>query len=315
MSIYYDAMRIMRKVTWLFSLFICLLFSCNKEDSDIEESRYINVNAKEVLIDIVDIYNCHLVKDRYADFQVVAGNGNIVNTYLVESDGNTYLGFKPVLLIDSQGANMDTIKLFSKVYLGCETIAVVESMFRLDSVHSMGSYSSLYYTNTENKVSCQLAESPVRLLVGADGSYREEGQAKFCVVFNFPSAKIQPTDLVDYSVTISGFMGQNIEPIQKGLMVVGSSNSTQSVVLAIEGIVHNYYDVKGRLQEPYDIVYEIVSPQLFGNSEKQILQVTNSGDCYSNRIQACSLNGQQLDLITVVAQNFFGGEYINLTIE
>ena len=110
-------------------------------------------------------------------------------------------------------------------------------------------------------------------------------------------------------------MRQCVKPIQKGLTVTGNPDCTQNVALAIEGIVHNYYDVGGILQEPYDIVYEIVSQQLFGNHAKHILRVTNSGDCYSNKIQACSLDGQQLNLASVVAQNFFGGEYINLTIK
>lgn len=306
-------MRIMRKAPWSLILFICLLLSCNKDDSDTEESTCIKVNAKEVLIDFVDIYNHHLTKDRYADFNVVVGNDRVVNTYLVESEGNTFLGFKPVFPLNPKEDN--TIKLLSMVYLGSKAMAVVESTFRLDSVRLVGSERRLYYTNTENKVSSRPAESHVKLLVGADFSYREEGQARFCVVFNFPTAKVQPTDAVEYAVTISGFMGQNVKPFQKGLIMTGNPDSTQNVTLAIEGIVHNYYDTEGMLQEPYDIVYEIVSLQLFGNNEKHVLKITNSGDCYSNKIQACSLDGQQLNLTSVVAQDSFGGEYINLTIE
>ena len=306
-------MRIMRKAPWSLILFICLLLSCNKDYSDKEESTCITVNAKEVLIDFVDIYNYHLTKDRYADFNVVVGNDKVVNTYLVEREGNTFLGFKPVFPFDPKENN--TIKLLSKVYLGSKAMAVVESTFRLDSVRLVGSERRLYYTNTENKVSSRPAESHVKLLVGADFSYREEGQARFCVVFNFPTAKVQPTDAVEYAVTISGFMGQNVKPFQKGLIMTGNPDSTQNVTLAIEGIVHNYYDTEGMLQEPYDIVYEIVSLQLFGNNEKHVLKITNSGDCYSNKIQACSLDGQQLNLTSVVAQDSFGGEYINLTIE
>lgn len=306
-------MRIMKKAPWSLILSICLLLSCNKDYSDKEESTCITVNAKEVLIDFVDIYNYHLTKDRYAEFNVVVGNDKVVNTYLVEREGNTFLGFKPVFPFDPKENN--TIKLLSKVYLGSKAMAVVESTFRLDSVRLVGSERRLYYTNTENKVSSRPAESHVKLLVGADFSYREEGQARFCVVFNFPTAKVQPTDAVEYAVTISGFMGQNVKPFQKGLIMTGNPDSTQNVTLAIEGIVHNYYDTEGMLQEPYDIVYEIVSLQLFGNNEKHVLKITNSGDCYSNKIQACSLDGQQLNLTSVVAQDSFGGEYINLTIE
>lgn len=306
-------MRIMRKAPWSLILSICLLLSCNKDYSDKEESTCITVNAKEVLIDFVDIYNYHLTKDRYAEFNVVVGNDKVVNTYLVEREGNTFLGFKPEFPFDPKENN--TIKLLSKVYLGSKAMAVVESTFRLDSVRLVGSERRLYYTNTENKVSSRPAESHVKLLVGADFSYREEGQARFCVVFNFPTAKVQPTDAVEYAVTISGFMGQNVKPFQKGLIMTGNPDSTQNVTLAIEGIVHNYYDTEGMLQEPYDIVYEIVSLQLFGNNEKHVLKITNSGDCYSNKIQACSLDGQQLNLTSVVAQDSFGGEYINLTIE
>ncbi len=306
-------MRIMRKAPWSLILSICLLLSCNKDYSAKEESTCITVNAKEVLIDFVDIYNYHLTKDRYAEFNVVVGNDKVVNTYLVEREGNTFLGFKPVFPFDPKENN--TIKFLSKVYLGSKAMAVVESTFRLDSVRLVGSERRLYYTNTENKVSSRPAESHVKLLVGADFSYREEGQARFCVVFNFPTAKVQPTDAVEYAVTISGFMGQNVKPFQKGLIMTGNPDSTQNVTLAIEGIVHNYYDTEGMLQEPYDIVYEIVSLQLFGNNEKHVLKITNSGDCYSNKIQACSLDGQQLNLTSVVAQDSFGGEYINLTIE
>ena len=57
--------------------------------------------------------------------------------------------------------------------------------------------------------------------------------------------KIQSTEIIDYNVSISGFMGQSITPIQKGLAVTGGSDDTQYVILAIEGVVHNYYDAKG----------------------------------------------------------------------
>ena len=300
--------------TWRISLFalVLLLLSCDKEQQIGESILHLNVNAKEVLIDIVDIENHHLAKDRYTDFQIVANNDSIINAYLVESNGNTYLGFKPVLPLESGGA--DTIKLFSRVYLGRETVTVVESTFRLDSVHSTSSYSSLYYTNTENSVFCRPAETPVRLLVGTEGAYREEGQAKFCVVFNFPSVEIPYIYSVDYSVTISGFMGQNVEPIQRGLMVTDNLDGTQNVALAIEGTMHNYYDAEGTLQEPYNITYELVSRHLFGNSERHILQITNSGDCSANKIQACSFDGQKLNLDSVVAKNSFGGEYIYLSL-
>lgn len=306
-------MRILRKGTWSLTLFLCILLSCNKDDSDIKESTNINVNANEVLIDFVDINNHHLAKDGYANFYVVAGNDNIVNTCFVENEGKAYLKFKPVLFLDSIEKNRK--KEVYKVYWKNKIVAMIESTFRLDSMRLTDTHRLFYYTNTENKVSSRLANHPIKMLVGENSSYREEELAKFCVVFNFPSVKIQPTEVVDYHVTISGFMGQSIGPIQKGLIVTGNPDNTQNVVLAIEGIVHNYYDAEGLLQEPYDIVYEIVSQQLFGNHEKHILRVTNSGDCYSNRIQACILDGQRLNLTSIVAQKTFGGEYINLTIK
>lgn len=305
-------MRILRNTTWLLILFINFLLSCNNDDAMLEDPACVNVKAKEVLIDFVDIYNHHLGKDRYDNFSVVS-NDSIVNTYLVEEDGNTYLGFKPVLPLDLRGANI--IKHLSKVYLDGEAIAVVESTFRLDSVRSTGKSRMFFYTNTENNVLSRPAEPHVRLLVGEGISYREEGQARFCVVFNFPKAKVQPTDTLDYGVKISGFLGQTIKPIQKGVIMTGNPDNSQSVTLAIEGIVHNYYDAEGKLQESYDIIYEIVSLQLFGNKKKHIIKVTNSGDCYSNKIQACSFDGQQLNLASVVAKHSFGGEYINLTIK
>lgn len=49
-------------------------------------------------------------------------------------------------------------------------------------------------------------------------------------------------------------MGQNVKLFQKGLIMTGNPDSTQNVTLAIEGIVQNYYDTEGMLQEPYDIV-------------------------------------------------------------
>lgn len=305
-------MKMMRNSTWLFALVICFLLSCNKDDDKKVDTVSVNVENKEVLIDVVDIYNRHLVGDRFADFNVV-GNGNVVDTYLVERDGNTYLGFKPTIPIDF--GEKDIINSLSKVYMGSEEIAVVESTFKLDTVKITSEGKAFYYTNTENNVSSRPADTPIRLLVGSGFSYREEGRGKFCVVFDFPKTKMQSTETIDYNVSISGFMGQSITPIQKGLAVTDGAGDTQQVTLAIEGVVHNYYDAKGTLQEPYDIVYEISSLQLFGNDEKHIVKVTTSGDCNSNKIRACCLDGQQLNLTTVVEKDFFGREYVNLTIE
>ena len=306
-------MKILSKAICLLILFTGILFACSKNEPCIEESTDIKVNDKEVLINFVDVNNHDMVKDGYADFHVIAQNATTIYTRLVENERNAYIGFKPVISHVPRGEN--TIKENFKIYWKSKIMAIVQSTFRLDSGQFTSGHKLLYYINTENKVSNRIVESPIKLLVKADRLYREEGQARFCVIFNFPSVKIQPTEAIDYHVEISDFMRQCVKPIQKGLTVTGNPDCTQNVALAIEGIVHNYYDVGGILQEPYDIVYEIVSQQLFGNHAKHILRVTNSGDCYSNKIQACSLDGQQLNLASVVAQNFFGGEYINLTIK
>lgn len=297
------------KKTWSLIFCIIMLLSCNKEYSDMEVSTSIVIKAEEVQIDLVDTNNSHLAKDRFNDFHIVAENSKI-GTYLVEREGKELLAFKPILPFDSSETDYKTTLSF--VYMGSEVVAVIESAFRLDSVRLKGDNKTLYYTNTENKVSSRLAESPVKLLVGTGFSYREEGQSKLCVTLNFPPAKFQATESIDYCVTINGFMGQRVMPIQKGLIVTENSDGTQNVVLAIEGVIHNYYNAEGILQEPYDIVLEITSMQLFGDDDKHILRVTNSGDCYSNKIVTCSFDGQQLDLASVVVHNSFGGEYINL---
>ena len=288
---------------------ISMLLSCNKEYSDIEVSTNTIIEAEEIQIDFVDINNRHLAKERFNDFHIVAGSKKI-DTYLVEREGKELLAFKPVLPFDSN--ETDTKIISSFVYMGSEVVAVIESAFRLDSMRLKANNKTLYYTNTENKVSSRVAESPVKLLVGTGFSYREEGLSKLCVTLNFPSAKFQASESIDYCVTINGFMGQRVMPIQKGLIVTENSDDTQNVVLAIEGDIHNYYNAEGMLQEPYDSVFEIASVQLFRDDDKHILKVTNSGDCYSNKIMKCNFDGQQLDLDSVVVHNSFGGEYINL---
>lgn len=173
-------MKMMRNSTWLFALVICFLLSCNKDDDKKVDTVSVNVENKEVLIDVVDIYNRHLVGDRFADFNVV-GNGNVVDTHLVERDGNTYLVFKPTISIDF--GEKDIINSLSKVFMGSEEIAVVESTFKLDTVNITSEGKAFYYTNTENNVSSRPAGTPIRLLVGSGFSYREEVSFVWCLIF------------------------------------------------------------------------------------------------------------------------------------
>lgn len=297
------------------ALFAFLLLSCDNGGPDADIEEYASVKAKEVVIDFVDINSRHLAKDGHDSFLVKAGNGMVVDNYLIGNGGDACLGFKPVLPSDSKGA--EQIENISTVYMGDKAVAEVESTFMLDSVRSVRGQRVYYYTNTENHVAGLPVDSPVRMLVTADGAYREEGQAKFCITFNFPHVDIQPTEDVDYHVTINGFMGQSIAPAQRGLMVTEDpdGNNWPNVVLAVEGRVCNHYNAEGALQEPYDIVYELASRQLFGKDGKHILRVTTSGDCHSNKILACSFDGQRLDPASVVVRNLWGGEDIALTIE
>lgn len=292
---------------------VCLLCACNTNEADRTEVTYIDKGAKEVLLDIVNTDNHRLVEDEVADFRVVVENNHEIKPYLAEKEGNAYLGFKPALPIDA--TERETIKSTAKVYWGTKVVAVVESTFKKDSVRLTGNHKILYYSNLQNNISGRAADAPVRLLATADGIYREEEQAKFSVVFHFPSVKMQPVESVDYHVAISGFKGQSIRPIQKALIVAGNPDDTQNVTLAIDGVVHDYYDSEGTLQEPYEIVYEIAGRQLFGNDEKHILKITNSGSCHNNKISACSFDGKQLNPAAVTAKNTLGGEYIRLTIE
>lgn len=300
-------MNIRSLFAWMLMSFI--LFSCNYEMSDIEGTASTIGNTKELLIEFVDVNNCHIVKDKYSDFRIVDEEGNIIKTILVEDTGKFYLGFKPSIL-----ANKETLRNSFRVYKGHNIVATIESSFRLDSVRLVGSRKTLYYTNTENKIFNRPTLFPTRVLVCQDGSYKEEGQAKFCVVFNFPSAKIQATEAVNYDVAISGFMGKSLVPNQKGLIVAAGSAGRQCVTLAIESTICNYYEQDGTLQDSYNIIYEITSKQLFNNSEKHILKITRTGDCYDNKIQACSLDGRQLNLDSARAYDSFGREYLNITI-
>lgn len=309
----YNAMIILKKDTWLLLLLVCLLFSCNKEDTNIEEPTNISVNAKEVLIEIVDTCNHHLAKDKCASFHIIAENEDRIESLVIENNGKTYLKFIPLLSEKTKGEDIVTKNY--KVYKGSKMVAKVKSEFQLDSVRSTGFQKIFYYTNSANKVNNQPMDAPAKILIGANGAYREYGASKFCVVFNFLSVKAQSTEVVDYHVTIRGFMGQNIVPIQKGLIAAENPDGTQKIVLAVEGIIHNYYNTDGVLYEPWDINYEIVSRQLFKDNERHTLKVTNLGDCYSYKIQSCSFDGQYLNLASIVRKNSFGGEYIHLTIK
>ena len=305
----------LRNITWTYIIFYCILLSCDKNNSDIEENTHLKVSTKEVLIDFVDIDNCHLAKTDSSQFKIISENGSTINTYLLEKDGNAYLTFKPTLHLKPEDCNKEEIKQHAKINCGDKEIAVVESIFKLDSVRSINKCSILYYTNIENRISCRTIESPVKMLIGKAGSYREEESAKISVLFHFPSTKISTTEQVDYNVTISGFMGQSIKPSQKGLFVTANSSNSTNVALTIDGIIHNYYDVYGTLQEPYDIVYKISSKQLFGDKETHVLRITNSGDCNHNKIIACNFDGKQLNLSSIVDHTSFGEEYIHLIIE
>ena len=55
--------------TWRISLFalVLLLLSCDKEQQIGESILHLNVNEKEVLIDLVDIEKQYLDKDRNTD--------------------------------------------------------------------------------------------------------------------------------------------------------------------------------------------------------------------------------------------------------
>ena len=301
-----------RIFTWQLAILNLCLLSCNKDTPSLEKAIRINVNSKEILFDFIDINNHHVAENRYSEFCVVDEHNNMLATALMKEHSKVYFMFKPTVSTGTKGTNI--IKKISYINKRHKIVAVVESSFKLDSVVVANDSKTYYYTNTENKVFNRLVESPVKILVGEDRAYREEGRTKFCVMFNFLSAKVQSTEEIDYNITIKGFMGKKIQPIQRGLVISDNPTDVQEVGLAIDGFIHNYYNAEGILQEPYEIVYEIVSEQLFGNGEKHFLRVVCSGDCYHNKIKACSFDGRKLHLDSIIAYDSFGVEYINLTI-
>ena len=308
----------MKSFQILLLVMVALAFSSCVRDEHQEEkaSPLVNMNSAEVLMDFVDRDGRNMLESGSDDFRIMLDNDSVLKPAIVQKDGMKYLGFKPVITEEiCEKENTYALNAFSKIYWKDKVVAEIESSFRLDSVCSVAGASTLYYTNVWNKAFHRPIDTPVRVLIGESGSYREEGQAKFCVVYNFPSVGVLPTYSVDYQVNIWGFEGQAVKPIQKAIVMTGNPDGTQQVMLAIEGRVHNYYDLDGRLQTPNRLTYEMTSQQLYDNNESHLLGITNSGDCYSNKILECSLDGRSLSLDSVVAKNSFGGEYINLTIE
>lgn len=309
--------RKLNRTCLLLVMVATAFFSCVQDERREEKaSPLVYMNSTEILMEFVDRDGHNLLSDGSDDFHIALDNDSIVKPALVRKDSKQYLGFRPVItgtIMD--GENAYALSALSKVYWKDKLVTEIESSFRLDSVCSVAGTSSLYYTNVWNKSFHRPVDTPVRVLVGDSGPYREEGQTKFCVVYNFPSVGVLPTEIVDYHVNIWGFEGMALKPFQKAVIMTGNPDGTQQVMLAIEGDVHNYYDMNGRLQTPNRITYEMVSPQLYDNNESHLLGITNSGDCYNNKVLECSLDGRSLDLDSVVAQNSFGGEYVNLIIE
>lgn len=305
-------MRILSKATWSLAMLAGLLLSCSQDEDD-KISTDAQVKAQEVRMKFTDGANHDLVKDDFANFRVNTTNGIPANTHFIVENGNYYLGFTPALPTDSIGK--DSVKMIYHVHMESETVADVACTFRLDSIRQAIGNKRYYYSTTEKSYNRDI-NGPVKVLVSEDHNYREEGSDKIYVVFYFPNARLQSTEEMDYNVTIKGFMGQNIIPNQRYFAEGdGDTDSTTAVVIGIDGQIHNYYDENGRLQEPYEVTYEIKSPQLFGDNEKHLVKITNSGDCEHNKIMACSLDGCGLDLDSVVKKDMFGREYIQLTFE
>lgn len=305
-------MRFLIKKSWSLVTLACLLLSCSQDDDD-KFTTDAQVKAQEVKMDFVDMGNRDLVKNDFPNFRVITRNGFPANTHSIIENGKYHLGFTPTLPTDSIGK--DSVKMTYLVKWEDKTVADVACTFRLDSVRlALGN--KRYYYSTKEKSYSRDVSGPVKVLVGEDHNYREDGSNKIYVVFYFPNARLQSTEGVDYDVTIKGFMGQNITPNQRYFAEGnGDTDSTTAVVLGIDGQIHNYYDENGRLQEPYEVTYEIKSLQLFGNNEKHLVKITNSGDCDHNKIMACSLDGHELDLNSVIKKDMFGREYIQLTFE
>ncbi len=292
-------MRFLNKMSWSVALFTSLLLSCSQDDD--KYTMDAQVKAQEVKMGFVDMDNRDLVKNDFSDFRVITRNGLPANTHSIVENGNYYLGFTPTLPTDSIGK--DSVKMTYLVSWRNKTVADVSCTFRLDSVR-LAFGNKRYYYSTKEKSYGRDVSGPVKVLVGEDHYYREEGSNKIYVVFYFPNARLQSTEGVDYNVTIKGFMGQNITPNQRYFAEgEGDTDSTTAVVLGIDGQIHNYYDENGLLQEPY------------GNEEKHLVKIKNSGDCDHNKIMACSLDGRELNLNSVIKKDMFGREYIQLTFE
>lgn len=305
-------MRILSKATWSLALLAGLLLSCSQDD-DNEITTDAQVKAKEVRMEFWDGDNHDLVKDDFACFRVITANGIPADAHSIVDKGNYYLGFTPSMPTDSIGK--DSVKMTYQVKMGNKTVAEVACTFRLDSVRQAFGNKRYYYSTTERSYN-RGVNGPIKVLVGKDHAYRQEGDNRIYVVFHFPAAKLQSTEGLDYHVTIKGFIGQAITPSQRVLAEgEGANDSTIAIVLGIDGPIHNYYDQNGLLQEPYEITYEINSQQLFGNDNSHMVKMTLSGNCDHYKILACSLDGQQLDLASVIHKDMFGREYPLLTFE
>lgn len=305
-------MRILSKASWSLALLAGLLLSCSQDDDD-KITTDAQVKAQEVRMEFVDGDNHDLVKDDLASFRVFTADGMPANTHSVADNRNHYLAFTPALPTDSIGK--DSVNMTYQVQMGNKAVAEVACTFRLDSVRQAFGNKRYYYSTTERSYN-RGVNGPVKVLVGDKRTYREEGDNRIYVVFHFPASKLQSTEDLDYHVTIKGFMGQTITPSQRVLAEgEGANDSTIAIVLGIDGQIHNYYDESGRLQEPYDITYEINSQQLFGNDRSHTVRMTLSGNCDKYKILSCSLDGQPLNLATVINKDMFGREYPLLTFE
>lgn len=305
-------MRILSKATWSLAMLAGLLLSCSQDEDD-KITTDAQVKVQEVRMEFTDGANHDLVKDDFANFRVNTTNGIPANTHFIVENGNYYLGFTPALPTDSIGK--DSVKMTYQVHMENKTVAEVACTFRLDSVKQAFSNKRYFYSTTERSYN-RGVNGPIKVLVGKDHAYRQEGDNRIYVVFHFPAAKFQSTEGVDYHVTIKGFMEQAITPNQRVLAEgEGANDSTIAIVLGIDGQIHNYYDENGQLQEPYDVTYEITSRQLFEDDRNHMVKMTLSGNCDNYKILSCSLDGQPLNLATVIKKDMFGREYPLLTFE
>jgi hypothetical protein len=295
---------------FLTVLFItCSFFTSCDNDIDNEEETVI-IDQPDIYVELSDSAGNNLLKNNQFTFKVISNNKQCSDFGFVEQNGIKYLKFKPSLS-NTNVMRGDTLMTQSIISSRDNIICELHSLLKVDSVIIYpAKIKKIFISNCSNKVANHEAKLPIQLLVRNDKSYLVENDSKFVVEFVFPSLHNEGELYYQYDVVINAFGYSNPLPEQRMLAVNDNIDGTKQVVLAIDFNTHDYYDMQGKLQNPRNIIYTIQSESLFGNEDKHILKISDSGICGNNKILNCRLDGIELNVDRVVKHSTFGGEYL-----